>query len=542
MRKSISLVLAVIFMASLAVIPASANTVWNRNTIQNLNGVDYEFWADNGGGTMTIPTSANGAFSCEWNNINNILFRSGRKWNNRNQTHQQIGQITMNYNVSTWNVQGNSYLCIYGWTVDPLVEWYIIETYGTYKPSGNASRLGTVSINGGTYELFRTTRTNQPSILGTRTFDQYWSIRTSNRRSGTVDVSAHFRAWEAVGLRMGNLTEVALTVEGWQNRGNATVSQMSLSVGGGGGGSQPPATQPPATQPPATQPPANNASTRYTFANMSFASNQNASSYSVSNGSLNVNYGGQHREVRYNLPQAINLANCTSIVVNGQSANGQTAIKFFNASGQEVFVMWNNRASSATNWTRNLSAADRNNTITRIGIMSQDTGSYSATINSITFNGVSVGGGSTPPATNPPGTSPPATNPPSTSPPANNATRITAQSMTKGGQWTGNISSPFNGVALYGNNDLVRFNQFFANNRHQFSLRGASSASGNADVRLDIGGTNSGTFRFSGTSPSTQNLTVSHNRGNSTVEIRLVRINDTGPTNALIEWLEIRAA
>ena len=38
--------------------------------------------------------------------------------------------------------------------------------------------------------------------------------------------------------------------------------------------------------------------------------------------------------------------------------------------------------------------------------------------------------------------------------------RVEAENMTKGGQYTSNISSPFNGVALYANNDKVSFTAF----------------------------------------------------------------------------------
>ena len=39
----------------------------------------------------------------------------------------------------------------------------------------------------------------------------------------------------------------------------------------------------------------------------------------------------------------------------------------------------------------------------------------------------------------------------------------------------GQISSPFNGVALYGNNDNCAYTQYFANPTHSFSVRGASN-------------------------------------------------------------------
>ena len=44
---------------------------------------DYEFWVDSGNGTMTLTDG--GTFSCQWSNINNILFRKGK--NSTKQRH-----------------------------------------------------------------------------------------------------------------------------------------------------------------------------------------------------------------------------------------------------------------------------------------------------------------------------------------------------------------------------------------------------------------------------------------------------------------------
>src|SRR5690606_29906166 len=78
------------------------------------------------------------------------------------------------------------------------------------------------------------------------------------------------------------------------------------------------------------------------------------------------------------------------------------------------------------------------------------------------------------------------------------ATKVEAEHMTKSGQYTGNISSPFNGVALYANNDSVKFTQYFSSNTHSFSLRGASNNANMAKVDLRIGGQKKGTFYFGG--------------------------------------------
>lgn len=124
------------------------------------------------------------------------------------------------------------------------------------------------------------------------------------------------------------------------------------------------------------------------------------------------------------------------------------------------------------------------------------------------------------------------TNPPS------NGTKVEAENMTKGGQYTGNISSPFNGVVLYANNDLVKYTQYFASGTHNFSLRGASNNSNMARVDLKIGGQTKGTFYFGGSSPAVYTLNnISHGTGNQ--EIQLVVTADDGTWDVYIDYLEI---
>lgn len=102
--------------------------------------------------------------------------------------------------------------------------------------------MGTITSDGGTYDLYRTQRVNQPSIQGPATFYQYWSVRTAKRTSGTVTVANHFNAWQSKGWTVGSMYEVSLTVEGYQSSGTANVTSMSMGTGGttpppGGGGS-----------------------------------------------------------------------------------------------------------------------------------------------------------------------------------------------------------------------------------------------------------------------------------------------------------------
>ena len=79
-------------LLSLAVASVSvvlAQTVITSNQTGTHDGYDYEFWKDEGGsGRMTLKSG--GTFSCEWNNVNNILFRKGRKLG-ASQTTSRLG-------------------------------------------------------------------------------------------------------------------------------------------------------------------------------------------------------------------------------------------------------------------------------------------------------------------------------------------------------------------------------------------------------------------------------------------------------------------
>jgi hypothetical protein len=109
-----------------------------------------------------------------------------------------------------------------------LVEYYIVEKWVSYNPSSGAENKGTFTDSeGATYTLARSVRNNMPSIDGTKTFYQYWSIRNSPRTSGTIHVADHFAAWEAAGMPLGNLYEVTMVAEGYHSDGHANV-QMSM--------------------------------------------------------------------------------------------------------------------------------------------------------------------------------------------------------------------------------------------------------------------------------------------------------------------------
>lgn len=222
LKKRQHLIMLCIMMFSLS-LNSNAQTICN-NDIGSSGGYTYEYWKDSGNGCMTLGSG--GTFSVNWSNIGNLLARKGIRPGSMNQT------VTYGAN---YQPSGNSYLCVYGWTTGPLVEYYIVDSWGSWRPPGGTPK-GTVTTDGGTYDIYETTRTNQPSIEGNRTFQQYWSVRRSKRTSGTITCANHFNAWASLGMNMGNLYEVSLTVEGYQSSGTCDVYSMSMGTGSGNGG------------------------------------------------------------------------------------------------------------------------------------------------------------------------------------------------------------------------------------------------------------------------------------------------------------------
>lgn len=206
--------------------PAEEQTVITENIIGEEDGYGYELWKDKGDTTMTL--TGDGTFTCEWSNINSALFRRGQKFD-CTETYKELGNISVDYEVD-YEPVGNSYLCLYGWTRDPLIEYYIVDSWGTWRPPGG-DPIATITVDDAEYDVYRTLREQQPSIDGTATFEQYWSVRKEKRTEGTIDAVAHFDAWESLGMPMGKFYEASLTVEGYQSEGKAAVLKNDLQVG-----------------------------------------------------------------------------------------------------------------------------------------------------------------------------------------------------------------------------------------------------------------------------------------------------------------------
>ncbi len=226
-------------LAMVAVImPGTANaaTTVTSNATGTNNGYFYSFWEQDSGATMTLGSGSN--YSLSWDSDSQDVV-AGTGWNPG--TSQSVTYS------GTWNCNGNCYLSLYGWTTNPLVEYYIVENYGDYNPSSGATKLGSVNSDGSTYDLYETTRTNEPSIDGTATFNQYWAVRESKRTGGTITTANIFNAWASLGLNLGTPNYEILATEGYQSSGNS-----DITVSAGSGSTTSPSSSPTASASPTT--------------------------------------------------------------------------------------------------------------------------------------------------------------------------------------------------------------------------------------------------------------------------------------------------
>ncbi|KAJ5820500.1 endo-1-4-beta-xylanase 3 [Penicillium riverlandense] len=170
-------------------------------------------------GTFTYDESA-GTYSMYWEDGVSSDFVVGLGWSTGSSS-------SITYSADYSASGSDSYLAVYGWVNSPQAEYYIVEDYGEYNPCSSATSLGTVSSDGSTYQVCTDTRTNEPSITGTSTFTQYFSVRESTRTSGTVTVANHFDFWAQNGFGNSDFNYQVVAVEAWSGAGSASVTISS---------------------------------------------------------------------------------------------------------------------------------------------------------------------------------------------------------------------------------------------------------------------------------------------------------------------------
>jgi len=202
----------------------------NNNKRVDLNCFKYELWQDNQTGNTSMLLKGAGLVKCKWNNINYTNFRAGKHFD-ETKTYSQLGPISIDYGFN-YNSKYNPWRGVYGWTVDPLVEFFIVESCDQNNYFINNLSKKTADINGEKYYIYeRNSIDNQPSVKGNMPFKEYWSIRADKRSRGIVPVSEHFKTWEKMGMKLGKLFEISVAIVGYQSSGDAEIYRNLITIG-----------------------------------------------------------------------------------------------------------------------------------------------------------------------------------------------------------------------------------------------------------------------------------------------------------------------
>lgn len=169
------------------------------------HGYFWQCYTEGGSASISFPGAGTyaGNFAVSWNNCNDVV--AGKGWN-------PSGPRTVGYNCGA--LSGTyKFFGIYGWTTNPLIEYYIAEK----GSASGGTNLGTFSSDGRTYTLYKMQRVNAPSIQGTKTFWQYKSSwgGASTGKNYSVNVGNHWNKWKSTMGSMGSGNLLILAVENW---------------------------------------------------------------------------------------------------------------------------------------------------------------------------------------------------------------------------------------------------------------------------------------------------------------------------------------
>ena len=135
-------------------LPAGGTTVQSNNKAGKTAGLDWTIWSNGSGGSITYLRRP--LVQATWNNSGDFLARLGLTWS-PTKTYDQYGTINAQFNSKkTGTGGGYSYIGIYGWSVSPCVEFYIVDDSFNRLPvnPGSTVNKGSAMIDGGTYTLY----------------------------------------------------------------------------------------------------------------------------------------------------------------------------------------------------------------------------------------------------------------------------------------------------------------------------------------------------------------------------------------------------
>ena len=219
-----------------------------RNKGIDENGLTYNVYLEltfdteeNPNGSMTFRDD--GTIGVEWDSTaKSAWFEADYGYEYEQKTNAlEMGEISIDYDaeqeLSPGRENRNARLGVHGLLnsvssnnglYSPLCEFYIIDNWENWRPS--ETKMETVVIDGAEYDIFRKDHPSSTYVLTPKGFSQYFSVRKEPRKSGTINVSEHFKAWEDMGWDVGELSSVNFNVAGCESKGSAEIKSLKINA------------------------------------------------------------------------------------------------------------------------------------------------------------------------------------------------------------------------------------------------------------------------------------------------------------------------
>jgi len=199
----------------------------------SIGDFSYEFWF-NEGSNPHATLHEDGSFTYYVKNAQDSFCRLGLSFDNT-KPHERIGHLYADFKIdnmaSSYVVY--SYIGIHGWSRNPLIEYYIVEKWNEDNKGdwvdGQVINEN-IMIDDDNYTVYKKVVKSGRSIDGdSTTFTQIFSVRDTSRGCGTVDITAHFKKWEELGIKLGNLHDAKVIAKVRNKNDSRSIAKMGLA-------------------------------------------------------------------------------------------------------------------------------------------------------------------------------------------------------------------------------------------------------------------------------------------------------------------------
>ena len=198
------------------------DTPWHYVVFQSGSGVGHMKYYDNG------------MFETQWNDLMEFSASMGLDYGSSSGVDASTKTYTADYSYKRTGSAQFSYIGIHGWTKDPDVEYFIIDDwFGGQIKSDLGDKFDEISVDGDTYSIYANARRG-PTPTGNGPYLRIFSVRSTSRMCGHINISAHFKKWNelfygqnytftdgggelSLSLKFGKLTGVSLYHEVYGN-------------------------------------------------------------------------------------------------------------------------------------------------------------------------------------------------------------------------------------------------------------------------------------------------------------------------------------